>query len=93
LLKANIKFIFDVREREAFIQLKEKLSNKPVLNLYRIGAETELHTDASIHGFGASIHGFGGYFYKKARQIIFSTQYILAVVKLQQLSKNIQAMN
>jgi len=53
LLKANTKFIFDEREREAFIQLKEKLSNKPVLNLYTIGAETELHTDASIHGFGA----------------------------------------
>jgi len=53
LLKANTKFIFDEKEREAFIQLKEKLSNKPVLNLYRIGAETELHTDASIHGFGA----------------------------------------
>lgn len=29
------------------------MSNKPVLNLYMIGAETELHTDASIHGFGA----------------------------------------
>jgi len=53
LLKANTKYIFDVKEREAFIQVKEKLSNKPVLNLYRIGAKTELHMDASIHGFGA----------------------------------------
>jgi ribonuclease HI len=53
LLKANTKYVFGVKEREAFIQLKEKLSNKPVLNLYRISAETELHTDASIHGYGA----------------------------------------
>ena len=29
------------------------LSEKPVLNLYRIGADTELHTDASALGYGA----------------------------------------
>jgi hypothetical protein len=53
LLKANIKFCFGVAERNAFMRLKEILSEKPVLSLYRVGAATELHTDASIHGYGA----------------------------------------
>lgn len=33
--------------------MKTILSEKPVLNLFPISTETELHTDASIHGFGA----------------------------------------
>lgn len=53
LLKTDIKFQFGITERNAFERLKTILSEKPVLNLFRIGAETELHTDASIYGFGA----------------------------------------
>lgn len=53
LLKANVKYVFGERKNEAFIQLKEILSNKPVLSLYVTGAETELHTDASMHRYGA----------------------------------------
>lgn len=33
--------------------MKKILSTKPVLSLYRLNAETELHTDASMHGYGA----------------------------------------
>lgn len=53
LLKANIKFEFKEKERHAFLHLKEILCTKPVLKLYKVNAETELHTDASMHGFGA----------------------------------------
>ncbi|XP_039315302.1 uncharacterized protein LOC105204157 isoform X1 [Solenopsis invicta] len=38
---------------QAFQSLKYALSNKPVLKLYKQGAETELHTDASKFGYGA----------------------------------------
>lgn len=34
-------------------RLKYALSDKPVLKLYKQGAETELHTDASKLGYGA----------------------------------------
>lgn len=55
LLKSNVKFKFGDKEGAAMTKLKIMLSNQPVLNLYRVGAETELHTDASIHGFGAML--------------------------------------
>jgi len=55
LLRANVVFDFGVAERNAFVQLKTMLSEKPVLHLYRIGAETELHTDASALGYGAML--------------------------------------
>ncbi|CAK9802814.1 Transposon Tf2-6 polyprotein [Anthophora quadrimaculata] len=53
LLKADTKFRFDSEEQHAFEQLKIALSSRPVLKLYKIGAETELHTDASKFGYGA----------------------------------------
>lgn len=53
LLRANVKFEFGDEERKAYLRLKEILCTKPVLKLYEIGAPTELHTDASIHGYGA----------------------------------------
>ena len=40
-------------EEEAFERLKTRLAQEPVLNLYCIGADTELHTDASRQGLGA----------------------------------------
>jgi len=53
LLRANRPFQFSADEKSAFKQLKSILSEQPVLHLYRPGAETELHTDASKHGYGA----------------------------------------
>lgn len=50
LLKADAKFKFGTKEREAFDQLKFLLSHKPVLKLYKQKTETELHTDASMYG-------------------------------------------
>lgn len=53
LLKADVEFQFGVMERNALNQLKVILSERPVLNLYRVGADTELHIDASKYGYGA----------------------------------------
>lgn len=52
LLKAIIKFRFESDERNSFNRLKLALAEEPVLNLYKVGATTELHTDASMHGYG-----------------------------------------
>lgn len=53
LLRKNVGFKFESIEREAFQKLKVALSNKPVLRLYNVGAETQLHTDACSMGYGA----------------------------------------
>lgn len=53
LLRSNINFRFGEIERRAFMRLKALLCEKPVLKLYRVGAKTELHTDASKWGYGA----------------------------------------
>jgi len=53
LLKMDARFQFGVTERNAFERLKVMLSERPVLSLFRIDAETELHADASMYGFGA----------------------------------------
>lgn len=53
LLKAEAEFRFDEAEEDAFVNLKIALISYSVLNLYRINIETELHTDASKHGYGA----------------------------------------
>lgn len=52
LLKKDTNFYMGEKEKEAIALLKQALSNKPVLRLYRQGAETELHTDASCCGYG-----------------------------------------
>lgn len=41
------------KEMESFNSLKNLLIKQPILKLYDRGAETELLTDASKHGFGA----------------------------------------
>jgi len=53
LLKSNAKFHFGEEEKRAFNCLKDVLCDKPVLRLYKVNAATELHTDASIDGYGA----------------------------------------
>lgn len=55
LLRNEVEFRFEDEENDAFTSLKEALSTKPVLSLYRVDAETELHTDASMHGYGAML--------------------------------------
>lgn len=55
LLKKQIVFTFGVKEKQAFDRLKELLISSPVLILYKQGSETELHTDASMHGYGACL--------------------------------------
>ncbi|KAG5316612.1 TF26 protein, partial [Pseudoatta argentina] len=46
-------FRLDNEQKNAFQKLKTILSREPLLKLYRVGADTELHTDASSYGFGA----------------------------------------
>lgn len=53
LLRKDVPFRFESRERETFGRLKAALSEKPVLKLYHAGAETQLHTDACNVGYGA----------------------------------------
>ena len=53
MLRADSSFIFGEDERDAFVELKRVLVKKAVLHLYRVNAETELHTDACKFGYGA----------------------------------------
>lgn len=53
LLKDGAKFEFGPEQEHAFQCLKMSLSRDSVFKLYRTGAETELHTDASKLGLGA----------------------------------------
>ncbi|KAK9754483.1 Reverse transcriptase (RNA-dependent DNA polymerase) [Popillia japonica] len=53
LLQKNQMFKFQEKEKIAFETLKSWLADKPVLEIYRQGADTELHTDASQEGYGA----------------------------------------
>lgn len=53
LLKNGVTFVFGEDQERAFDQLKTILIKDPVLKLYKIGAETEVHTDASQYGLGA----------------------------------------
>lgn len=53
LLKKDKKFNFNAECVKAFELLKSALMTAPVLSIYDPKKETELHTDASSHGFGA----------------------------------------
>lgn len=53
LLKKKADFRFDAECSKAFISLRDALVSAPVLAIYNSKRETELHTDASSHGFGA----------------------------------------
>lgn len=55
LLKKDSKFIIGEEELKAIHMLKMALVKEPVLKIYDRMAETELHTDASKHGFGAAL--------------------------------------
>lgn len=53
LVKKDKEFIFNESCIKEFEQLKMELTSPPILCIYNPIAETELHTDASSHGFGA----------------------------------------
>ena len=55
LIRKDTKFEFGIRQKESFVQLKEKLCNEPVVNMYNPSFETELHTDASSIGYGGCL--------------------------------------
>ncbi|XP_066157471.1 uncharacterized protein [Euwallacea fornicatus] len=48
----DCKFHFGAKEIEAFERLRASLINEPVLKIYWVGVDTELHTDASCLGYG-----------------------------------------
>lgn len=53
VLRKDVKFSMGDVELAAFQQLKAALGSAPVLKLYNPKAVTEVHTDASMHGYGA----------------------------------------
>ncbi|CAK9817732.1 Transposon Ty3-I Gag-Pol polyprotein [Anthophora plagiata] len=53
LLKAKTAYRWDDEMLKCFEKLKEILMTKPVLAIYSPLVETELHCDASSHGFGS----------------------------------------
>ncbi|XP_042913385.2 retrovirus-related Pol polyprotein from transposon 17.6 [Parasteatoda tepidariorum] len=53
LLRDNSVFYFGPEQQTAFQTLKQKLSENPVLHIFKQGAKLELHTDASKFGYGA----------------------------------------
>lgn len=53
LLRKNAKFEFNEGHVESFETLKNKLISKPILAIYSVNNETELHCDASSLGFGS----------------------------------------
>ncbi|GFW43523.1 retrovirus-related Pol polyprotein from transposon 17.6 [Trichonephila clavipes] len=53
LLRDNVKFKFGPTEIASFQELKNVLSENPVLHVFQQGYPLELHTDASSLGFGA----------------------------------------
>lgn len=55
LTKKDTKFHFGPQEMEAFATLKEKVTQDPVLKIFNPSWKTEVHTDASIDGFGAML--------------------------------------
>ncbi|GBM30960.1 Retrovirus-related Pol polyprotein from transposon 17.6, partial [Araneus ventricosus] len=47
LLRDNTEFYFGPQQKSALQSLKQKLSENPVLHIFKQGAKLELHTDAS----------------------------------------------
>ena len=52
LLKKDSKWIWVVRCREAFQNLKEAIASKPILKLLDFELPFEVHTDASVKAIG-----------------------------------------
>ena len=52
IMQKGSQFKFGPEENRAFETLRDKLSSYPVSAIYSPKAETQLHCDASAHGFG-----------------------------------------
>lgn len=55
LLKKEVKFHIGEAEMRAIKELKAVLMQEPVLKIFKQNAETQLHVDASKHGFGGTL--------------------------------------
>lgn len=55
LMRKDVPFIWNESCTAAFEELKSRLVSAPLLAIYNPSRETELHTDASSHGFGAAL--------------------------------------
>ncbi|GBN16854.1 Transposon Tf2-8 polyprotein [Araneus ventricosus] len=53
IFRYNVVFNFGTEGKSAFKTVKQKISENPVLNIFKKGAKLELHTDASKFGYGA----------------------------------------
>lgn len=53
LLRKEQIFMFGIEQKSAINVLKDMLCNEPVIHLYHQDRETQVHTDASKHGYGA----------------------------------------
>ena len=53
LLRKNVKFEMGQNEIIALEQLRNLLITAPILKLFNPKAVTEIHTDASVYGYGA----------------------------------------
>jgi hypothetical protein len=45
-------FVWESRQDRAFQEFKARLTERPLLTIYSVDAETEVHTDASKTGLG-----------------------------------------
>jgi transposase InsO family protein len=52
LLRKDVPWQWTIEETKAFTELKDRLTERPLLALYDPKLETELHTDASSRGIG-----------------------------------------
>lgn len=52
LLKKDVEWVWGEEQNSAFITLKNRLVNRPILAIFDPNYETELHTDASMVGIG-----------------------------------------
>lgn len=55
LLKKGAQWIWNSEQEDAFSKLKNALTSRPVLALYNVKSETQIHTDASKAGIGSML--------------------------------------
>ena len=55
LLRKDVTFAMGDKQKQAFNKLKDLVTSLPVLNIFQRGLPTEVHTDASKHGYGACL--------------------------------------